>query len=361
MEFLRDKKRSIFVIVFSVFLLMGNWTVKASDAGESTESGTFNLKEMIFSHVGDAYEWHVTSLGEHHLSIPLPIIVKSQDRGWFVFSSSNLAHGHGYEGFSISHSEKYNGKVVEMDSTGNEVRPFDMSLTKNAASICLACIILLAIFLPLAAGYKKRPLQGRKGFAGTMEMLIFSIYDDVIKPCVGPEYKRFAPFLLTAFFFIFLNNMLGLVPIFPGGANVTGNISVTLVLALFTFVITNVYGSKEYWKEIFWPDVPVWLKVPIPIMPFIELIGIFTKPFALTVRLFANMLSGHMIILVFCGLIFLFYGMMGPIVASGVSVVSIAFSVFMLLIDVLVSFIQAYVFTMLSSIFIGMGRVQHSH
>jgi F-type H+-transporting ATPase subunit a len=223
----------------------------------------------------------------------------------------------------------------------------------------LASLLLILLFVSLAASYKKDPITPRRGFVGSVEMLTLSILNDVIKPCVGPEYRRFAPYLLTAFFFIFFNNLLGLIPIVPGGANVTGNISVTFVLAIFTFIITNCFGNKEYWKEIFWPDVPIWLKVPIPIMPFIELLGIFTKPFALMIRLFANMLAGHIVILVLVGLIFIFSVMIGPVVATGVSVVSTVFSIFMLLLDVLVSFIQAYVFTMLSSIFIGMGRIQH--
>ncbi len=350
-------KRSWVLVVF-LFLLTFHCQAKISEH-EGNEEETFDLKEMIFSHVTNSYDWHLFTLHGHHYSIPLPVIVKSQERGWFVFSSSHLTHGESYEGFSISHSEANSGKIVEMDSNGNEIRPFDISMTKNAVSILLSCALLLLIFVPFARGYKKDHMRSRKGFAGSLEMLTMSIVDDVIKPCVGHDYKRFAPYLLTAFFFIFLNNFLGLIPIFPGGANVTGNISVTFVLAMFTFFITNIFGNKEYWKEVFWPDVPTWLKVPIPIMPLVELLGVFTKPFALMVRLFANMLAGHMIILVLVGLIFIFQSMMGAGVASGVSVVSVAFSIFMLLLDVLVSFIQAYVFTMLSSIFIGMARAEH--
>ncbi len=341
----------------SLLLFVFTLTSKANEGEHEKES--FDLKEMIFSHVLDAYDWHLITIGEHHYSVPLPVIVKSLDRGWFVFSSSQLAHGHSYEGFQIAHEGAYKGKIVETGNSGEQVRPLDLSFTKNAASISLASLLLVLIFVSLASGYKKDPFKPRRGFAGSLEMLVMSVLNDVIKPCVGVEYKRFAPYLLTAFFFIFFNNLLGLIPFMPGGANVTGNISVTFVLALFTFAITNLFGSKEYWKEIFWPDVPTWLKVPIPIMPFIELLGIFTKPFALMIRLFANMLAGHIVILVLVSLIFIFSIMIGPAVATGVSVVSVAFSIFMLLLDVLVSFIQAYVFTMLSSIFIGMGRVQH--
>ncbi len=345
-------------VVLSLCLLFVSVSILKAEEGEH-EKQSFDMKELIFSHVLDSYDWHLFTIGEHHYSIPLPVIVKSQDRGWFVFSSSKLAHGKSYEGFHISAAEAYRGKIVEASASGEDVRPFDLSLTKNAASICLASVLLILLFVSLASGYKKDPFAPRRGFSGSMEMLILSILNDVIKPCLGPEYRRFAPYLLTAFFFIFFNNLLGLIPLVPGGANVTGNISITLVLALFTFVITNCFGNREYWKEIFWPDVPLWLKVPVPIMPFIELLGIFTKPFALMIRLFANMLAGHIVILVLVSLIFVFSAMIGPAVAAGVSVVSVVFSIFMMLLDVLVSFIQAYVFTMLSSVFIGMGRVQH--
>ncbi|MDE7408196.1 MAG: F0F1 ATP synthase subunit A, partial [Muribaculaceae bacterium] len=170
---------------------------------------------------------------------------------------------------------------------------------------------------------------------------------------------RFAPYLMTVFFIILGMNLLGLVVIFPGGANLTGNIAITLVLAVLTFLVTNIWGNKHYWKEIFWPDVPLWLKFPLPIMPMIEIFGMFTKPAALTVRLFANMMGGHMIVLVLTLLIFIFSAM-NPVVGGATAVVSVAFSVFMLVIDVLVSFIQAYVFTMLSAIFISLAQ-EHGH
>ena len=156
--------------------------------------------------------------------------------------------------------------------------------------------------------------------------------------------------------FIFAANLLGLIVIFPGGANLTGNIGVTLVLALITFFATNFFAKRHYWKEIFWPDVPIWLKCPLPIMQIIEVFGIFTKPAALTIRLFANMMGGHMIVIVLTLLIFIFAGIGGAAIGSGTVVVSVLFSVFMLLIDVLVSFIQAYVFTMLSTVFIGLAQ-----
>ena len=350
------------ILVLSLFL--STTGVEAAEHHENDDNTeVFDLKDMIFSHLSDGYDWHLFTLGEKHVSIPLPVILKSEERGWFVFMSSRFEHGHAsYQGFQISHSEEYNRKIVEIASNGDEIRPFDLSITKNVASILMTSIVLLLVFISLARGYKKNPLKSRRGFSGTLEMLVLSIYDDVIKPCVGKDYKKFAPYLLTAFFFIFTSNLLGLIPLFPGGANVTGNISVTFALAVCTFLITNLYGTREYWREIFWPDVPILLKVPIPIMPFVEILGVITKPFALMVRLFANMMAGHMILLVLVGLIFIFYGMIGPAVASGVSLLSLFFSIFMLTLDVLISFIQAYVFTMLSAIFIGLARVEpHSH
>jgi F-type H+-transporting ATPase subunit a len=284
--------------------------------------------------------------------------VKSAERGWFIFSSARLDHDHIYEGFYLSHET---GKIMEKQENSPDRRPLDMSFTKNACSIMMSCILLLVIFLNLARSYRNKPMEGRKGFAGVMEMLFLFIYDDLIKPATGKDYKKFAPYLLTVFFFIFINNLLGLIPVFPGGANVTGNIAITMVLALITFLVTNICGTREYWKEIFWPEVPAWLKVPLPLMPLIEIIGILTKPFALMVRLFANMLAGHMIVLVLISLIFIFTMMMGVIAGGVVAVVSVLFSVFMILIDVLVCFIQAYVFTMLSAIFIGMARVEPHH
>jgi F-type H+-transporting ATPase subunit a len=328
------------------------------DAAETEGKNNIDTKAIIFEHVQDAYDWHIITLGSHHISIPLPVIVRSAGRGWFVFSSAKLAHGHVYEGFYLSHET---GKVMEKTEDGPAIRPLDLSFTKNACSIVLSCILLLAVFLTLARNYRNKPMEGKKGFAGVIEMLFLFIYDDLIKPATGKDYKKFAPYLLTVFFFIFINNLLGLIPIFPGGANVTGNIAITMVLALITFLVTNLFGTREYWKEIFWPAVPAWLKVPVPLMPLIEIIGILTKPFALMVRLFANMLAGHMIVLVLVSLIFVFTLMMGAVIGSAVAVVSVLFSIFMILIDVLVCFIQAYVFTMLSAIFIGMARVEPHH
>ncbi|MDE6459677.1 MAG: F0F1 ATP synthase subunit A, partial [Paramuribaculum sp.] len=227
-------------------------------------------------------------------------------------------------------------------------------------ALFIAVILVIWSVLSVARWHKTMGHKAPRKFVGAMESLITFVYDGVIKPTLGAKAPKFAPYLLTVFLLILFMNLLGLVVVFPGGANLTGNIAVTLVLALITFFITNFMGTKHYWKEILWPDVPLWLKFPIPIMPLIEIFGVFTKPAALTVRLFANMMGGHMIIIVLTLLIFIF-GAMGAAVAGATTVVSVFFSVFMLLIDTLVSFIQAYVFTMLSTLFISFGQEEGHH
>ena len=327
-----------------------------------------NVKESILEHLADSYEWHITSIGERHISMSLPVIVRSQKSGWHVFLSSKFYHGHSeYKGFYIAQEGNHKGKIVEKNSSGKEIRPLDISITKNAFSLLFTSALLTALILYVARWYKKKnrnkDYKAPKGFIALMEMFIMNINDDLIKPCVGKEYKRYAPYLLTVFFFIFFNNLIGLIPIIPGGANVTGNIAVTLVLALFTFFIVNVFGTKEYWKEIFWPNVPLWLKVPIPIIPAVEIIGIFTKPFALMIRLFANILAGHSMLL---GLAFLVFitAKAGPLETGlnvPMTIVSILLSVFITFVELLVAYIQAYIFTTLSAVFIGLARVERHH
>ena len=269
--------------------------------------------------------------------------------------------GKEHEGFKIATEGDYEGKIVETSATGEEVRPIDISITKTVLALLINCLILVLIILGCARWYRnKKPEDpAPRGFVGFMEMFIMMVENDVIKACIGKEYKRYSPYLLTAFFFIFVNNIMGIIPIFPGGANVTGNIAVTFVLALCTFIAVNVFGNKEYWKEILWPEVPTWLKFPVPIMPAIELFGIFTKPFALMIRLFANIMAGHSAILALTSIIFVTVSM-GVVVNSLMTGVSFLFIIFMDCMEILVAFIQAYVFTMLSSVFIGLSRQEHA-
>ncbi len=349
-------RRARCYILLLLMLLLPVSALRAADDG-----APFDAPKVIFEHLNDSYEWHITTLGEKHISIPLPVILYSNRTGWELFSSSALHHPAGHNGFYIAHEGSYAGKVVELDAEGNELRPLlDISITKNVLAIFLNAILLVCIMLATARWYKKRNATDAapNGFVGAMEALITMIVDDVIKPNVGKQAERFTPYLLTVFFFILISNLMGLIPFFPGGANVTGNIAVTLALSLCTFVAVNVFGNREYWKEILWPDVPVWLKIPLPLMPFIELTGIFVKPFALTVRLFANIFAGHTAILVFVCLIFI-TAAVNEYLGCAMSVVSVFFTVFMNILELLVAFIQAFVFTMLSAVFIGLAQPQH--
>ncbi|MGM9863704.1 MAG: F0F1 ATP synthase subunit A [Lepagella sp.] len=241
-----------------------------------------------------------------------------------------------------------------------EYKPFDISITKNVLALFIAAFIVWMLCMILVRHYKKYGFRTPRKGMGFFEMLIDFIYVGTIRNTLKEKADKFAPYLLTCFFFILVMNLLGLVVIFPGGANLTGNIAITLVLSLLTFVMVNIHGNKHYWKEIFWPDVPIWLKCPLPIMQVIEVFGTLTKPAALCVRLFANMMGGHMIVITLTVLIFIFAAF-GAAAAGSSIVISILFSTFMLALDVLVSFIQAYVFTMLSTIFISLAVHNPEH
>ena len=344
----------------SCLLVMAILSLTPALADESQkEPGKVDVKEIVLGHLSDAYDWHITTWNGHHVSIPLPVIVKGETSGWHIFCSSRLAHGENYEGFYIDHEK--NGKIYEKLPNGEVVRPFDFSITKNVVQIWITAILMLSIFIGCARWYRnKQPGDDApRGFVGLIEMFVMMVNDDIIKPSIGEnKYKKFAPYLLTAFFFIFITNLLGLIPIFPGGANVTGNITITFFLAFCTLLVVNFSGNKEYWKEIFWPEVPTWLKAPIPMMPIIELFGIFTKPFALMVRLFANILGGHAIILSLTCVIFITW-QISAVIGTSFSIISFALMIFMDCLELLVAFIQAYVFTMLSSIFIGLALPEH--
>ena len=349
-----------YIICCMCFLAVVFTAAAAHNEETASDTKKFNVKEFIFSHAGDSYGWHVTTWGDTHITIPLPIIAYSKDKGWNFFLSSKLHHGE-YKGFYLAEEGEYKGKLVERNAAGKEVRPIDLSLTKNAAALIINSVILICIVLGMVRWYKKRPSRSvPKGFVGAMEMFVMNIHDDLIKPCAGHKYQRYAPYLLTVFFFIFINNMMGLIPFFPGGASTTGNIAVTMTLALCTFFVVNLFGNKEYWKEILWPDVPTWMKAPIPLMPVLELFGIFTKPFALMIRLFANIMAGHAIILGLSCLIFLTV-VKGPAVNAGMTFISVIMSILMNFLELLVAYIQAYVFTMLSAVFIGLSQPEAHH
>ena len=312
-----------------------------------------DMKSYIFGHISDSYEWHICTIGEKEVAIPLPCIIV--DDGLHVFSSSRLAEGAEYDGYRIAAAdEPHEGKIVR---AADGSRPFgDISMTKNVVGLLFDAILVVVLILWCASWYRKHDVLTEKptGIAALLEPVIVMLNDDVIKDAVDPEYRRFSPYLLTAFFFILINNLMGIFPIFPGGANITGNIAVTLVMALFTFFMVNLFGNKHYYKDIFWPDVPLFLKA-IPIMPAIEIISAFTKPFSLMIRLFANMLAGHIMLLSTIALIFL-TAKMGAVLNGSLSFVSVLFGIFLDCLELLVAFIQAYVFTMLSAVFIGLAH-----
>ncbi len=328
------------------------------------ESKGFDPGSFIFDHIGDGYGWHILTWNEKHITVPLPVILYSKNVGLVSFMSNKLGHGHSdieKKGamFRLALDGEFENKVVEVDAQGNYIRPFDISITKNVASLFFGVIILLFVFLGIAKRYKDKPDSAPKGLQSLLEPIILFIRDDVAKPSIGERYNAFMPYLLTLFFFIWFNNILGLIPIIPGGANLTGNIAVTGVLAFFTFVITTAIGNKQYWSHIFnMPGVPWWLKFPIPLMPLVEFFGVITKPVILMVRLFANITAGHIIALGFLSLIFIF-GDMKPALGFAVAPLSIFFEIFMSLLELLVTFIQAYVFTFLSALFFGMAIEEH--
>jgi F-type H+-transporting ATPase subunit a len=329
---------------------------EADTTGKQSESA-FNPGEMIVEHITDAHEWHILTLGETHVSIPLPVILYLHGR-LDIFISSKFHHGYSvYKGYKLEREGENKGKII-YEATSE--MPLDLSITKNIASMLISMLLIIMIFVSIGKSYSRRQGQAPKGLQSMLEPLILFIRDDVAKASIGEKkYEKFLPYLLTLFFFIFFNNLLGLVPFFPGGANLTGNIAVTMVMALFTFVITSFSANKNYWVHIVnTPGVPWWLKIPVPLMPIVELMGVFTKPFVLMVRLFANITAGHIIVLGFMSLIFIF-GNINPAIGYSVSIVSVAFAVFMGLLELLVAFIQAYVFTLLSALYFGMATEEH--
>ncbi len=327
----------------------------------------FDPGKTILDHVVDAHDWHIAGEGHGSITIPLPIIIYSNERGLDVFMSSNFQHGHEtYKGYMLEGNKIV--AVNEMESisahsaTVNEEvthNLYDMSLTKNATAILISCIIIFLLFMSVAKAYTRRQGMAPKGFQSLIEPLVLFVRDDIAKDNIGEKkYKKYVPFLLTIFFFIWINNLLGLIPIFPGGANITGSISVTMALALMVLVITTLSGTKDYWRHIFaMPGVPIGV---LFILTPIEIIGVFLKPFVLMIRLFANMTAGHIIALAFFSLIFIF-GEMSPAGGYGVALFSLAFTIFMGVLELLVAFLQAYVFTLLAAMYFGGAAAEHDH
>ena len=339
-------KKRISKLILSLLLIFVSTINIFAENPTSKEEG-FNPTPHILHHIADSYEWHLWG----DISIPLPVILYTEGN-LDVFMSSEFHHGkskviRGDRTYKIDHY-----KIVEE----NDKKIINVSVTKNVASMILSVLILFFILRKVSAGYKNKK-QAPKGIQAFLEPLILFVRDDIIKSSIGPKYKRYTVFLLTIFFFILTNNLLGLT---PGAANVTGNISVTLVLSLFTFIIITISANKGYWKHLIKPP-----GTPLPLLPImipIEIFGVFTKPFALMIRLFANITAGHIIIFSLISLIFVASNNGENVVAGwAVAPLSVMFVLFIFLIEILVAFLQAYIFTLLSAVFIGLAVKEEDH
>lgn len=361
---------SLFLVLFLMLSSTFTYAQQEVEAeiGESLEqkiqedNQKFNAKDMIMSHIGDANEWHILTLNEgtpeeKHVSIPLPVIIKDKN-GIHAFMSSAIAHGHEHDGYTMVKGQVVSTQGLEqaklfsvMSGKHTEANAFyDFSITKNVAAIFISIIFMLLIFVGMARGYAKSLVPS--GAGKFMEPIIIFIRDEVAIPNIGAKkYKKYMPYLLTVFFFIWINNMFGLIPLPPFGYNLTGNIATTAVLAIITLLITLFSANKDYWKHIFMPPVPLLL---YPIMVPIEIIGVFTKPFALMMRLFANITAGHIMVLAIMSLIFIFKT---PLLGFA----SVPLGLFIGVLELLVAALQAYIFTVLSALFIGIAVQEHEH
>ena len=352
------KTRILFGLIFFLLLAGSTISVFSQEVGKKeVPAAKFDAGPYIMAHIADSHEWHIlTKKNGESVAIYLPVIVYSKEKGLNIFSSKRFAHGQEYKGFRIEEEGELKGKIVIIKGDGHiddENLPLDFSMTKTVIGMLSAAIICLFIFLSLARSYRKTGISHPKGMQSFLEPIILFVRDDIAIPNLGlHKYEKYMPYLLSVFFFILINNLMGLIPFPPPfGANVTGNIAITLILATCTFLIIQFSGNKLYWRHIFaTPGVPFWL---LPVMIPVEIIGIFSKPFALMIRLFANILAGHIVVLSLICLIFIFDSL-------ALAPVSIFFVIFMDCLELLVAFLQAYIFTLLSALFISMA-VQESH
>ena len=349
--------KSLLVAAFSVFSLFFSVNTFASETpagGAKHEETAFDPSKLIMEHIMDAHEYHFATLGEKHISIPLPVILYSPQRGWSMFNYSKFNHGHDtYQGYK---SEE--GHIIPVNEAGEHdttVTVYDLSLTRNVVQMFIAVALLCFLMIKVANKYKRNGSKvAPSGFQNAVEPVITFVRDEVGKPNLGNAYEKYMPYLLTVFFFILINNLLGLI---PGSANVTGNIAFTIVLGFISFLVIVFSTNKHFWGHIFNPPVPGFVK---PILVPVEFFGIFTKPFALIVRLFANMVAGHIVITCFVMLIFIF-GAMSKVAGWGFAPVSLAFTTFIYFIEILVAFIQAFIFTNLTAVFIGQSMEGAHH
>lgn len=324
----------------------------------------FNATDMIMHHIGDAHGWHFFGEGENSFTLPLPVILYT-DNGLVTFMSSEFHHDtegkHVVEKdgmrFVNLHEDIYRldagAEAVEFDEDHHPVnasKPWDLSITKNVAAMFLTVILMILFFSVGLARHHKKHEHAPRGFNNALEALVLFVRDEIAIPQLGKKnYMKFMPFLLTVFFFIWITNLMGLL---PGAANVTGNIAVTVSLGLFTLILIFANGNKHFWQHTFWmPGIPTWVK---PILAIVEGAGLFIKPIALMIRLFANITAGHIIILSLIGLIFI-------LESAGVAGISVPFALFITILELLVAFLQAFIFTILSALFIGMAVEEHEH
>ena len=347
--------KSLLVAAFSLSMVLFSQASTAQEHGEKAiekDPHAFDANEVIFGHVKDAHEFHFLSYKgsdgeEHEAVIPLPVILYSPQKGFSVFMSSAFHHNQVYDGYKLEE-----GKVIPVEPG---VKVYDISLTRNVIQMLLALILFVWLMLVIAKKYKRGHgvISAPSGAQNAIEIVIEFIVEQVAKPNLGRRYVKYMPYLLTIFFFILINTFFGLI---PGSANVTGNIAFTMILAIISFIVIMFSTNKHYWGHIINPDVPWWVK---PILIPVEILGIFTKPFALMIRLFANMLAGHIIIICLISMIFIF-GALNKGVGWGFAPLSLAFSVFIYFIEILVAFIQAFIFTNLTAVFIGQS-MEGSH
>ena len=356
--------RTFLLGLFLSFSLIGYASDKDEEATKEGEK--FDPKEMILHHVKDAHGFHLWDWNGHAVSIPLPVILWT-DNGLTTFMSSAFHHDDAGKVIVEANGGKFvkfHEKIYQLNDDATTVafdaehhpvnakKPINISITRNVLMLFISAAILMFLFISAARSYRKSKDGVPTGIAGFLEPLVVFVRDEIGKPMIGEhKYKRYMPYLLTIFFFIWINNIFGLIPIF-NGANLSGNIAFTMTLALFTFIITTLSGNKNYWKHIFWmPGVPVPMKIFL--MP-IEIIGMFVKPISLMIRLFANITAGHVIVLALMSLIFVFKSYL-------VAPVSIGFTLFITVIEIIVTAIQAYIFTILSALYFGMATEEEHH
>ncbi len=350
-------KRIKNLLLLLTFVMVPQLLCAAEDANPAEKAMEVDIPIIVKEHLGDEYEWYICTVKGKRVSIPLPLILYSKTtKKWYFGGEEHMP-----EQFFFN-KDRF-GKIYERMADGSEKRAIDFSITKDVLQIWIDALIVIIIFMCVARWYRKHDgvAEAPGGFVGAMEMFTLYIYESVAKASIGEKhFKPYAPYVMTVFFFILVANWMGLVPVFPGGANLTGNLNITFLLALLSMIAINLFGNKEYWKDIFWPNVPLAIKCPVPLIPVIELVGVFTKPFALMVRLFANMMAGHAVMLSFTCVIFL-----GWTMSVGFGIGLNIFGVLMLLfsncLEVLIGIVQAYVFALLTAVFIGLAHKEEEH